>query len=61
MAWINVIVDGCGDAVKDIYDVSLARDNDGNVILFETSDEADNWCWNNSEPGLTYSTIEVWG
>jgi len=60
MAWINIIVDGCGDKVTDIDDVRLATDDDGETLLFSTSDEADDWCWKNSETGLTYSTIEIW-
>ena len=61
MAWINLEITGDGSKVKDIKDVWIMADVDDNVMLFETSAEADYYCSTQAEQGKTYSTIEIWG
>ena len=61
MAWINLEVMGDGDKVKDIHSVEIMIDDDGEVALFGTSEEADLWCMKNAESGALYWQIEVWG
>ncbi len=61
MAWINLEVIGSGDKVSDIQSVKMARDDDGEVLLFNDMFEADLWCQKNFVPGALYSQIEVWG
>lgn len=60
MAWINIEVDASGHEVKDINDVRIMTDDDNEVALFETLEDADDWCAKNSERGLTYWQVEIW-
>jgi hypothetical protein len=61
MAWINIEVIGSGDNPEDIHSVQICRDDDGEKLLFKTSEEADLWCQENAEMGALYWHIEVWG
>ena len=61
MAWINLEVIGTGDNPEDIESVQICVDDDGEKMLFKTSDEADLWCQKNCEMGALYWQIEVWG
>lgn len=33
-------------------------DENGNRLVFSSIDEADEWCWKNSEPGIAYQCFD---
>jgi hypothetical protein len=61
MAWINIEVDASGSKVKEINSVEIMTDDDGEVALFETLQEADDWCMRNASSGMLYWQEEIWG
>ena len=61
MAWINLEIDAYGENIDEINDVRVMKNEDCEIAVFETLEEADNWCMENHTPGLTYSQVEIWG
>jgi hypothetical protein len=61
MAWINIEVDGTGDEVNDINNVRIMNDDNNDAAIFATAEEADLWCSQNANSGMTYWQLEIWG
>ena len=60
MAWIILEVDADGEKIGEVHDIRVMNNEDCEIAMFETSEEADRWLESNNKIGLTYHTIEIW-
>ncbi len=64
MAWISIEVIPNGDGgskVRDIKEIRILTDDDGEPAIFDHRYEIENFERENARPGAVYWTEEIWG